>query len=213
VLEAVSRALRLTPAERTHLVLLGRGEELPPCKAPAERVSPTLRRLIDNLDPNPAYVLGRRWDYLAWNRASELVLWWKPDQHPLSRNHVWRMFMDPVKPELMPDWEKSARLMVARFRADCARNIGDPAFDQLIEALRSSSAEFRKLWKRHEVAGTAEGRKTIEHPIVGTLQFEHAVFLHAEHTHQRLVLYTPVPDGETTARLERLMAADPVSAR
>src|ERR671935_2167425 len=39
VLEAIARALRLTPAERTHLVLLGRGEQAPPCKAPAEEVS------------------------------------------------------------------------------------------------------------------------------------------------------------------------------
>src|SRR6059058_1643910 len=70
VLEAISRALRLTPAERTHLIRLGRGEEAPPGKPPAERVSPTLRRLIENLGPSPAFVLGRRWDYLAWNRAA-----------------------------------------------------------------------------------------------------------------------------------------------
>src|SRR5436309_6295834 len=52
VLEAISRALRLTPAERTHLILLGRGEDPPPSKSPAERVSPTLRRLVENLGPN-----------------------------------------------------------------------------------------------------------------------------------------------------------------
>ena len=69
VLEAISRALRLTPAERTHLVLLGRGEEPPPCKTD-ERVSPTVKRLIENLGLNPAYVIGRRWDYLAWNAAA-----------------------------------------------------------------------------------------------------------------------------------------------
>src|SRR5262249_14413650 len=36
VLEALARALRLTNAERIHLVLLGRGEEPPPSKPPAE---------------------------------------------------------------------------------------------------------------------------------------------------------------------------------
>src|SRR5712671_4312018 len=42
VLEALARALRLNPAERNHLILLGRGESAPPrCKNPAERVSPT----------------------------------------------------------------------------------------------------------------------------------------------------------------------------
>src|SRR6185437_15083233 len=70
VLEAISGALKLTPAERNHLIMLGRGEEAPSCKPPAERVSPTLRRLIENLGPSPAWVLGRRWDYLAWNRAA-----------------------------------------------------------------------------------------------------------------------------------------------
>ena len=70
VFEALARALRLTPAERTHLILLGRGEEAPACKPPPERVSPPIRRLIENLGPNPAYLMGRRWDYLAWNRAA-----------------------------------------------------------------------------------------------------------------------------------------------
>ena len=52
VLEAISRALRLTPAERTHLVLLGRGEVPPPCKSD-ERVSPTVKRIIENLGAQP----------------------------------------------------------------------------------------------------------------------------------------------------------------
>src|SRR6201994_426767 len=47
VLEALARALRFTQAERTHLVLLGRGEHAKPCKAPAEEVSPTVRRLVE----------------------------------------------------------------------------------------------------------------------------------------------------------------------
>jgi hypothetical protein len=74
VLEALARALRLSQAERTHLILLGRGEEPPPCRAPAERVSPTLRRLIENLGANPAFILGRRLYYLAWNAAAVALL-------------------------------------------------------------------------------------------------------------------------------------------
>jgi transcriptional regulator with XRE-family HTH domain len=65
VLEALSRALRLTGAERSHLILLGRGEQAKPCKAPAEDVSPIIRRLVANIGPGPAYLLNRRWDYLA----------------------------------------------------------------------------------------------------------------------------------------------------
>jgi len=58
VLEAVSRALRLTPRSARTSGCSGRGAA-PPWKS-AERVSPTVKRLIENLGPNPVYVIGRR---------------------------------------------------------------------------------------------------------------------------------------------------------
>jgi hypothetical protein len=205
VLESISRALRLTPAERTHLVLLGRGEDPPPCASPAERLSSTLKRLIENLGPNPAYVLGRRWDYLAWNRAMCALIGDLGNVPRASRNHVWLHFMDPVRRELFPDWQRSSRLLVAKFRADSARHLGDPAFEQLISSLRNSSPEFCREWKRHEVARAGEGRKEINHPVAGRLSFEHAVFNPAEAPDQRLVLYSPVAESDTPAKLAQLM--------
>jgi transcriptional regulator with XRE-family HTH domain len=214
VLEALARALRLTPAERAHVILLGRGEQAPPCKAPAEEVSPTVRRLVENVGPGPAYLLGRRWDYLAWNTSFERVFSWEPGPDPLSRNHVWLWFMDPGRRTLCSgDWATSARLLVAKFRADTARNIGDPAFEELIAALDSSSPEFRKLWKRHEVAGSGEGRKELTHPTVGRLTFDHAVFLHGEEGEQRLILYTPACEHDTRDKLALLLEdTEPVAA-
>jgi transcriptional regulator with XRE-family HTH domain len=206
VLEALSRALRLSPAERSHVILLGRGEQAGPCKAPAEDVSATLRRLVENIGPGPAYLLGRRWDYLAWNRSFERVFSWEPGPDPLSRNHVWLWFMDPSRRTLCSgDWATSARLLVAKFRADNARNIGDPAFEEVISALDASSSEFRKLWKKHEVAGSGTGRKELTHPVVGPLVFDHAVFNHGDHGEQRLVLYSPSCEQDTRAKLARLL--------
>src|SRR5690242_14729031 len=49
VLEGLARALQMTPAERAHLLLLGRGEEAPASTPPPESVSPSLRRLIETL--------------------------------------------------------------------------------------------------------------------------------------------------------------------
>jgi transcriptional regulator with XRE-family HTH domain len=214
VLEAISRALKLTTAERTHLVLLGRGEEPPPCKSQTERVSGTLRRLIENLGTAPAYVLGRRWDYLAWNRAAHVVLGDLDQVPPGQRNHVWLHFTDPARRERFPDWKQSARLLVAKFRADSARHLGDPEFEQLIHSLRQSSPEFCKEWKRHEVSAAAPGRKWIRHPVVGPMVFEHAVFHPGEEPEQRLVLYSPLPEHDTAAKLARLIedAAEPVAA-
>ncbi len=53
VLESISRALKLTPAERTHLVLLGRGEDPPPCKSPAERRLAHAQAADRELGPEP----------------------------------------------------------------------------------------------------------------------------------------------------------------
>jgi transcriptional regulator with XRE-family HTH domain len=210
VLEALSRALRLSPAERSHVILLGRGEQAGPCKAPAEEVSPTLRRLVENMGPGPTYLLGRRWDYLAWNESFERVFSWEPGPDPLSRNHVWVWFMDPSRRKLCSsDWATSARLLVAKFRADSARNIGDPAFEELVSALEASSPEFRKLWKKHEVAGVGTGRKDLDHPVVGPLVFDHAVFNHGDLGEQRLVVYSPSCEQDTRRKLSQLLEADP----
>ncbi|MDQ6807281.1 MAG: helix-turn-helix transcriptional regulator [Actinomycetota bacterium] len=206
VLEAISRALRLTPAERVHLILLGRGEEAPPSSAPAERVSPTLRRLIENLGPNPAFVLGRRWDYLAWNAATRALFGDLGSVPRAARNHVWLTFMDPARREMFPDWENTARLCVAKFRADSARHLGDPTFEEMILALRKSSPEFCTFWKRHEVARGGAGRKELHHPVAGKLVFEHAIFGPQEAPEQRLILYTPMPEADTKAKLAALFA-------
>ncbi len=70
-----------------------------------------------------------------------------------------------------------------------------------------ASPEFRRWWPRHEVLGTGEGRNDLRHRVAGRLAFEHAVFNHAESSHQRLLLYSPLPDHDTPAKLARLLAA------
>jgi hypothetical protein len=60
---------------------------------------------------------------------------------------------------------------------------------------------------RQEVLGTGEGRKDLRHPLAGRLSFEHAVFHHGDSSDQRLLLYSPLPDHDTPAKLARLLAA------
>jgi hypothetical protein len=114
---------------------------------------------------------------------------------------------------LFADWDRGHRLAVAKFRADSAKHLGDPSFEELIGALRRSSPEFCKAWKRHEVARGGSGRKVIRHPKVGELVFEHAVFNPAEAPDQRLVLYSPLPEEDTAAKLAELLQDDAQLAR
>jgi hypothetical protein len=105
---------------------------------------------------------------------------------------------------MMADWEASARLCAAKFRADHARYIDDPAFEELVQALKDASREFCKFWRRHEVAYSGVGRKELRHPVAGTLVFEHAAFHPTEEPEQRMILYTPVPGTETAEKMRSL---------
>jgi hypothetical protein len=125
-----------------------------------------------------------------------------------ARNHLWQLFMNPLRREMVGDWDEATRLAAAKFRADSASHLGDPSFEELILALRQASPEFCKAWKRHEVARVGEGRKEIHHPVAGTLVFEHAVFHPVEASEQRLTLYSPVPDTDTAEKMAELLESD-----
>jgi transcriptional regulator with XRE-family HTH domain len=209
VLEAICEALELTPAEHAHVMLLGRGEEVAPARAPKETVNPTIKRLVESLGDGPTCLTGRRFDFLAWNRAHAAVFGDPAEMPDGRRNLLWRLFTDPARRDLHPDWEEGARRIVARFRSEAARHVGDPDFDDLISALQERSPEFRKWWDLHEVATSGVGRKILRHPTAGKLVFEHAVFRPQESPEQRLVVYSPVPQANTPEKLAKLLAEQP----
>ena len=68
--DALARALRLSKVEHAHLRALTRN---PGRRAfVRESVPEAIRRVVESLN-QPAYVTGRRWDVLAWNKAAEEV--------------------------------------------------------------------------------------------------------------------------------------------
>jgi transcriptional regulator with XRE-family HTH domain len=205
VLEAIADALRMTPAERSHLIVLGRGEELADSRPPREQVAPTLGRLVKHLGASPACILGRRWDFLAWNDAYAAVFGDPVQLPPGRRNLVWAMFTDPARRVLFIDWADSARHLVARFRADSARHVADPDFEELIEALRQASVEFCRWWQRHEVVRSGMGRRRLRHPSMGDMAFEHGFFKLEETPEQRLALYTPLEQSDTAEKVRQLL--------
>jgi transcriptional regulator with XRE-family HTH domain len=208
VLDGVADGLRMNAAERAHLMLLARGDEVVPPRERCEELDPTVRRLIENLGDSPACILGRRYDYLAWNRAFEVVFC-DPRKYPEDRrNWLWSIFTDETRRRRTMDWEIGARNALARFRADNARHLGDPDFQQLIDALHDASEEFRSWWKHHEVARSGIGTKVLRHHALGKLWFEHAVFKLEETPEQRLILYTPLPKSDTPAKLAQLLASE-----
>jgi transcriptional regulator with XRE-family HTH domain len=204
VLESLAQALRLSNAERQHLFLLTFGHSPPNLLPPPEEISPELEQVIRSLDPHPAYVLGRRWDLLSWNKAAHYVFDFTDFSTPYSRNMVWRFFarLSAFKRQ---NWEEITQSIVAEFRADSARYPGDPWFGELIEELQKSSAEFREWWPRHDVQQVIDRHKQLEHSSLGYLEFEHVTLVAPTNPDLKVKIYTGSP--ATIAKLEQFLKA------
>ena len=208
VLESLAQALRLTPHERRHLFLLA-GQPLPPPVSPAEEsVSPALLQVLSDLNPTPAYVMGRRHDFLAWNKAADALFAISDTisdaSSPFARNFVWRLFTSPTMRE-RPNWEQVARATLAEFRTASARYPGDPWFEDLVEDLKHVSPEFCQWWPHHDVRSSLDGHKVIEHPTLGCLEFEHFTLQVLSNPDIKIMIYTP--NNVTRATLQRFLEA------
>lgn len=65
VLESLASALKLTPNERRHLFLLA-GESLPPQSTIIEeKISPSIQDMLNELNPNPAYAIGKKMGFYS----------------------------------------------------------------------------------------------------------------------------------------------------
>jgi transcriptional regulator with XRE-family HTH domain len=205
VLESLARALRLTANERRHLFLLA-GQPLPPNESPAEEsVGPALQKVLDDLNPTPAYALGRRWDYLAWNMIADRLFGISEASSRYARNLVWRLFTSPAMRQ-RPNWELLARSTLAEFRVANARYPGDRWFEELIEDLKQVSPEFCRWWPHHNARSALDGHKVIEHPVLGRLEFEHLTLQVLSAPDVRIMIYSPL--AATRAKLEQLVEAD-----
>ncbi|MFF9094453.1 helix-turn-helix transcriptional regulator [Streptomyces sp. NPDC014802] len=196
VLDSLARALRMDDQEHQHLrELAARAAryvpEPPP--APGRTVRPHLRLLLESLRPNPAYVISRSMDVLAWNSGG-LALYAGLDDWPLKQRNLARyLFLHPAARDLFPDWERQITGCVARLRAVAGTAPDAPDLTGLVGELLLKSPDFAGLWERYEVTGRKPARKTFRHPRVGTLTLTSQP-LHVEGTPgQRLGVYTAEP--------------------
>jgi transcriptional regulator with XRE-family HTH domain len=196
VLDALSGALGLEPAQRDYLHSLVHGGPPPgDGQGSIEILAPGIAEFVDRLDPHPTYVTGRCWDVLAANRGAR-VLWtdW-PALPPAERNLLAWMFTAPAR-EVFVDWEREASAQLARFRGAAARHPGDPAFADLIERLHASSPEVRAWWPRQDVAPLGSGRKRLRHPELGEIELRHVVLQVADEPEHKVVTFAPTPRDE-----------------
>ncbi|GLV53809.1 transcriptional regulator [Dictyobacter sp. S3.2.2.5] len=210
VLDSLAQTFRLMPAEKTHLYLLA-GQASPAHPVPQnEQVSPFLHRFLEQVGrSNPAYITGRRWDVLAWNRVACQVLTDFDAMPEEERNIVRLIFTNEEYRRRCVDWEAVAQRVLAQLRVSSSLYRNDAQLSALIADMRQRSPEFARWWSRHEVQERHEGRKEFLHPQVGSLIFDHNTFQIEDSPGLKMVVYLPA-SAETARKLEQLVSSSAV---
>jgi transcriptional regulator with XRE-family HTH domain len=186
--DALTRALRLSPVEQAHLRALTRTAERRPFVR--ETVPDSLRHTLAALNA-PAYITGRRWDVLAWNAAAAEVFAFDKLAEE-DRNTLILVLTNPKTRALFgAGWADEARRMVAQFRATHDLWTEDPAFVSLLARLRAGCADFAGWWDTHDLREPTAGQKHLAHPQKGALRLRYASFQANDDPTLRLVIYTP----------------------
>ncbi|MFE4218644.1 helix-turn-helix transcriptional regulator [Streptomyces sp. NPDC056844] len=171
-LGSLVRALRLDEAQRAYLYELAGRVPAVPRRRPAQRVRPSMQRMLDALGSCPALVLGRHTDILAWNGAAAALYRDFAELKPAERNYTRLLFLDPVMRGLYVDWEDAGRISAATLRMATADNPDDPRLAALVGELSVRSPEFREWWNGRIVTDMTAGTKHYLHPLVGPLTLQ-----------------------------------------
>jgi transcriptional regulator with XRE-family HTH domain len=207
VLDAVSRALQLDEAERSHLLDLVRtaNAERPPRRAASpQRVRASVQRVVDALTGIPAFVHNGRLDILYANPLAT-ALYSEQFRDPVRPPNSARfLFLDPHARTFYLEWETVAHDVVAALRGEAGRNPYDRALTDLIGLLSTRSDEFRVLWAGHDVRFHRSGTKRFHHPLVGDLTLAYEALELPADIGLTMVTYSGEPGSATEAALLEL---------
>ncbi|MDX3077465.1 helix-turn-helix domain-containing protein [Streptomyces sp. NPDC088354] len=207
VLGSIARALRLTDAEYahlTHLVKPKAHKKKPAARPPQARSA--LWRLLDSMEGVPAYIVGRRSDILAWNRAAAALFGDWSELPAAERNWARLVFLRPEYRDLFVDWEQKAIDIVCALRMDAGCYPDDPRLSALVGELSVKSEEFRRLWALYNVKEKSHGVKRLRHPLVGELQLHFEQFRLVDDADMALVTFH-AEQGSPSADSLRLLAS------
>jgi hypothetical protein len=173
MLQRVATALKLPPHDRAYLFSLA-GRQPPETGTSAGQIDPAIQLTLDGFTAGPAWVLNSCLDAVAFNGLADAIYRFDDYDGPHARNMVWRGFMDPCRRELYVDWTSFVMWGVGFLRATYATHIGDTEFENLLRALRTTSAEFDHFWstsRRTGPSSLAPSEVRLRIPRYGILKF------------------------------------------
>jgi transcriptional regulator with XRE-family HTH domain len=205
VLERLSRAFALTPAEREHLFLLAQDRPPKAQRPEPAAISAQLQHVLEAFADTPAIIKTAEWTVVAWNRAASAVLVDYGKLPPDRRNILRMMFLDK-KHDHLPDWKAVARLVISTVRRDVMLAGANADTQALLAELEAQSEEFRQMWAEQEVRPYGEGHKTIIHPEAGALVLEYSTFAVDGRPDLALVVFNPASEADR-GKVRQLIAA------
>ncbi|MEU3937230.1 helix-turn-helix transcriptional regulator [Streptomyces sp. NPDC029044] len=214
VVASLTRALQLRPMERDHAYRLA--GLLPPQEGTVSTHVPAgVQRMLSRLGEFPVGVFSADWTLLSWSPAWPVLM-----GDPGARTHDERNLARAVfatGPGRLASWpvlqddNALKPALVADLRTALIDYPRDRGLTDLVEELRSTSAEFARLWDEGTVGPHVSARKTVVHPQVGEVVCDCDV-LTVPGCDIRLVVYTVAAGSTDAEKLEFLRVTNGVRA-
>lgn len=215
VLAALADALRLSADERVMLRNLVKAGEhdfvCPAAVAPGRDVRPTVRAVLERLEPAAAVVVNRVSDVLAFTHGYGLLnrpLGVMDDEQP---NLLRFAFTHPRAREVYPEWDRVADRLVADLRFGASRS--DPFVDDLVgELADQAGAAFTDRFGSADIMPERSGVDVVLHPEVGEMRLAFETLQLPDVDDLRIVVHLP-EDEPSAAAIDRLSGRRPGALR
>lgn len=156
----------------------------------------------------PARLFDRRLNVVAWNESANRVFGDYASRSERERNALWFHFIHPSSRVFLVHWEREARRCLASLRAKRDQYPNDRWLTELIADLQQASPEFRAWWPEHDIRLACGSLYEINHPQVGRLALHPTVFAMPEQPDLQMIVYTPLAQEDTAAKLSVLMTGE-----
>ncbi|MCR2805681.1 helix-turn-helix transcriptional regulator [Paenibacillus soyae] len=207
VLDCIATALQLTADERKYVfsLALEAGPVVRPPKEEVAQISPSLRKIIQDLRSCPAIISDRRCHIVGWNEAAAHVFL-DFEQIPADqRNMIRLLFSRREFKRLAGNWEQFASGFLAMFRAYYGQYVEDEWYVQFLREMIETYPEFQSYWEGSEVSFAPEVALEFRHAKAGKMLFHLTSLQVHGNTDLRCSIYTPAPDTSTESKMLTLM--------
>ncbi|HEY9294618.1 MAG TPA: helix-turn-helix transcriptional regulator [Microlunatus sp.] len=214
VLAALADALQLSSPERVHLLQLskmaGAGFTCTAPGAPTDEVRPSVRAVVEQLEPAPAALFSRTDQVIAHTPTYRRLM------EPLGLfdgvpNLAGFVFTDPRAHQVFPDWSQQADEAVATLKRGPFRS--DPAIAALVDELTvAAGADFTDRLETVPGLPPVIGITRVQHPDLGELRLSHETLEISHDPGLRLIVQLPA-DPHTAAALDQLAGRRPGALR